>query len=106
MEHVSDVSEGIMVHDLAHPPRIHPPFEDVIRLKHDTITHDQNTLRVAAAVSDFAVRFFRKSDPSWLSLVGTASTPDNHHNQHTTAPASPDRAEPILEAVTKQDSAP
>ena len=31
--HVSDVSEGIMVHDLTHTPRIHPPFEDVIRFK-------------------------------------------------------------------------
>ena len=48
VEYVSDVPEGIMVHDLAHPPRIHPSFEDVIRLKLDTITHDQNTLRVAA----------------------------------------------------------
>ena len=71
VEHVSDVSEGTMVHDLAPPPRIHPPFEDVIRLKHDTITHDQNTLRVVAAVSNFAVRFFRKSDLSWFNVLNS-----------------------------------
>ena len=44
--HVSEVSEGIMVRDPAHPPRIHPPFEDVIRFKHDTVTHCQNALRL------------------------------------------------------------
>ena len=64
-----------MYHLTPPPPRIHPPFEDVIRLKHDTITRDQNTLR--KQFSRAQLRAFHTDEAS-LTVATTPRTKSQH----------------------------